>query len=63
MVPPVPADVETVYVYSGQLIETVHAAVIAPVVYVVPEREPLQPEVDDIYLPVPGVIANEVVEP
>ena len=42
---------------------TVQLAVIAPVVYVVPESEPLQPETEDIEYPEFGEIVNVVVEP
>lgn len=42
--------------------ETVHAPVIAPVVYVVPESEPLHPETDAVY-PAFGVTVKVVVLP
>ena len=63
IVPPVPTDVETVYEFKVKVAETVHAAVIAPVVYVLPDRVPPQPVTVLIVYPVLGVTVKEVVDP
>ena len=48
MVPPAPAVAETVYELAEKVALTVHAPVMTPVVYVVPESEPPQPEAEAV---------------
>jgi hypothetical protein len=43
--------------------ETAQLAVMAPVVYVVPDNVPLQPVTDVVVYPVLGVTVNVVVDP
>jgi hypothetical protein len=47
----------------AKLAVTVQAAVIDPVVYVLPDNEPLQPETELILYPLLGVTVKVVVEP
>ena len=62
---PVP-DLVTLSVYLGievKVAETLQAAVILPVVYILPDNEPLQPLTELILKPVLGVTVKFVAEP
>ena len=62
---PFPPDTDgvTVKVLIAKVADTVQLPVIAPVVYVLPDKVPLQPVTDDMLYPELGVTVNEVVEP
>lgn len=63
IVPPVLTAVDTVYEFKVNVALTVQTAVIAPVVYVLPDRVPPHPVTVLIAYPVFGVTVNEVVDP